>query len=156
MSSKKDRDFPERLAGLMEERGYNASSLARAVGVRRQAVTHWLKGRGPDTQNAAKAAKALGVSVGYLLRGEKTLADVKPAPQDRLRALAHDGGTADLERWVKARFRNPRVAMALIRHMEEIDRTKPRFFPALLAYCKGVVDVLGWIGGEIGGENGGG
>lgn len=62
------KTFPTRLRGLMGEQCVSRASLAKTLGVTRQAVANYLDGSSsPSWENIALIAKTLGVSSDYLL-----------------------------------------------------------------------------------------
>jgi len=67
--------FGEKLYQLRTERGMSQETLARSLGVSRQAISRWELGEVvPDTANVLAVSRKFGVSTDYLLR-EDCLSD---------------------------------------------------------------------------------
>lgn len=83
----------KRMKRVRRERGLSQERLAEQLNVSRQTVSKWENGLAvPSGDNLNQLGKALGVSVDFLLNGERTLsapAEETPAPQPgrRLPAL---------------------------------------------------------------------
>ena len=64
----------EKIRGARKSTGMTQEQLAGILGVSRQAVTKWESGKGlPDIENLRIMAKALNVSIDYLLEDETDL-----------------------------------------------------------------------------------
>jgi transcriptional regulator with XRE-family HTH domain len=70
-----------RLKGLLSAYGAKRR-LAETTGIREQSITKYIKGRLPDTEEAAKIAAALGVSLDWLLHGKspEEIAGIRQVP----------------------------------------------------------------------------
>ena len=81
----------ERMKRIRRERGISQEKLAEQLNVSRQTVSKWENGLAvPSGDNLNQLGKALGVSVDFLLNGERTLsapAEEPPAPQPGRRRL---------------------------------------------------------------------
>ena len=86
-------ELGDRIAALRKRRGLNQSELARALGLKPQAVQAWEKGGGIRPGKFEALASALGVSLGELLLGDdyasgphvaKPSRDVLPYAHDRI------------------------------------------------------------------------
>ena len=81
----------ERMKRIRRERGISQEKLAEQLNVSRQTVSKWENGLAvPSGDNLNQLGKALGVSVDFLLNGERTLsapAEETPAPQPGPRRL---------------------------------------------------------------------
>lgn len=75
----------ERMKRIRRERGLSQERLAEQLNVSRQTVSKWENGLAvPSGDNLNQLGKALGVSVDFLLNGERALsapAEETPAPQ---------------------------------------------------------------------------
>lgn len=66
----------QRLAELRRARGYSQESLARELGLSRQAVSKWERAESsPDTENLIALARLYGVSLDELLRVDEEIED---------------------------------------------------------------------------------
>ena len=64
----------QRLAELRRARGYSQESLARELGLSRQAVSKWERAESsPDTENLIALARLYGVSLDELLRVDEEI-----------------------------------------------------------------------------------
>lgn len=81
----------KRMKRIRTERGLSQEKLAEQLNVSRQTVSKWENGLAvPSGDNLNQLGKALGVSVDFLLNGERALsapAAETPAPQPGLRRL---------------------------------------------------------------------
>ena len=81
----------ERMKRIRRERGISQEKLAEQLNVSRQTVSKWENGLAvPSGDNLNQLGKALGVSVDFLLNGERALsapAEKTPAPQPGRRRL---------------------------------------------------------------------
>lgn len=77
----------ERILLKTKEKNLNQKSLSKLIGVRQQSITDWKKGVTTSyTKCLPELAKVLGVSVDYLLYGEKEMPTVEDdglTPQER-------------------------------------------------------------------------
>lgn len=74
-------EIANRLAALRREKGYSQESLARQLGVSRQAVSKWERGEAaPEMENLILLAGLFGVSLDTLLLGGDTGAQTQSAP----------------------------------------------------------------------------
>lgn len=66
-------DFKERLKDEMEYQGISANDLAECTGISKRTIDNYLKAnpQEPGVYNAQKIAKALKVSVEYLVTGKE-------------------------------------------------------------------------------------
>ena len=67
----KNNEIITRLRCAMKQSGINQAKLAKAVGITPQAVGRWFKNNVIGKDSLILAAKATGVSVGWLLTGEE-------------------------------------------------------------------------------------
>ena len=79
--------FGEKLYQLRTERGMSQETLARSLGVSRQAISRWELGSTlPDAPNLLKLSDLFGVSIDYLLHddytGDHDLPPVKDARRE--------------------------------------------------------------------------
>lgn len=91
-------EIAQRLAELRRARGYSQESLARELGLSRQAVSKWERAESsPDTDNLLTLAKLYGVSLDELLNvGADVADDVKFEAEDRAEAKqAEDAAASD-------------------------------------------------------------
>ena len=91
-------EIAQRLAELRRARGYSQESLARELGLSRQAVSKWERAESsPDTDNLLMLAKLYGVSLDELLNvGADVADDVKFEAKDRAEAKqAEDAAASD-------------------------------------------------------------
>ena len=82
-------DFPARLQRLRRAAGLSQADLARAVDASRDIIGKYERGsHSPSAESAVRLARALDVTVGYLLAAEDAPADA-PDPETlrRVRAL---------------------------------------------------------------------
>ncbi len=81
----------KRMKRVRTERGISQEKLAEQLNVSRQTVSKWENGLAvPSGDNLNQLGKALGVSVDFLLNGERALsapAEETPAPQPGRRRL---------------------------------------------------------------------
>ena len=72
--------FGEKLYQLRTERGMSQETLARSLGVSRQAISRWELGSTlPDAPNLLKLSDLFGVAIDYLLRDEYTEKQQSPS-----------------------------------------------------------------------------
>lgn len=62
-------DIGERIAALLKEKGLSQSELARALGLKPQAVQKWVKGGGPRMTRLGDIATALSITTAELVKG---------------------------------------------------------------------------------------
>lgn len=89
-------EIAQRLAELRRARGYSQESLARELGLSRQAVSKWERAESsPDTDNLLTLAKLYGVSLDELLNvGSDVADDVKFEAEDRAEAKRAEDAVA--------------------------------------------------------------
>ena len=77
----------QRLADLRRQKGYSQESLARKLGLSRQAVSKWERAESsPDTENLISLAKLYGVSLDELLNPSEAIEDdIEFENEDRAR-----------------------------------------------------------------------
>ena len=69
-------EIAQRLAELRRARGYSQETLARELGLSRQAVSKWERAESsPDTDNLIQLAKLYGVSLDELLNVDADVAE---------------------------------------------------------------------------------
>lgn len=99
------RRFCARLLSAADRAGYDSlSSLARDVGVSKQAVNYWLTGRRslPSSEVSLRISRALGVPVDWLLgadeaellRGVLRVREIERAREERARAARRESGAS--------------------------------------------------------------
>ena len=77
----------QRLAELRRARGYSQESLARELGLSRQAVSKWERAESsPDTENLIALARLYGVSLDELLRVDEEIAFERAERSSEVRA----------------------------------------------------------------------
>lgn len=81
-------EIAQRLAELRRKRGYSQESLARELGLSRQAVSKWERAESsPDTDNLIQLAKLYGVSLDELLNVDADVAaDIAYERADKARS----------------------------------------------------------------------
>jgi transcriptional regulator with XRE-family HTH domain len=92
MSPKKNLEFAERLKRLIYGRGLNQRKLSMKIGIVPSAVSAYVHGRVPESDNLEKIAKALNTSMEYLLRGEETQEISMASEEEPIYAKDNDGG----------------------------------------------------------------
>lgn len=71
-SKKSGNPFPEILSLLLKERGMSYREAGRHAGVATSTITNWTSGSHPEDYLAvSRLAKALGVTLSYLLTGQE-------------------------------------------------------------------------------------
>ena len=82
----------QRLADLRRQKGYSQESLARQLGLSRQAVSKWERAESsPDTENLISLAKLYGVSLDELLNPSDEIEDdIEFENEDRARQREED------------------------------------------------------------------
>lgn len=73
------RHFASRLASAVERDGRTKGAIALSMGIHPPALSRWLGGVIPDPDNLSKLAKALNVSVQWLLTGDGNGVNEEPA-----------------------------------------------------------------------------
>lgn len=75
--------FGEKVRSLLNALGYSQSELARASGLRRDAISTYVRGKTwPDPKNLRKLANALGVTPNDLIPGMSEIKDLPIREQD--------------------------------------------------------------------------
>ena len=71
--------FKDRLRGESEYRGWLIKEISAKTGISNSTFLSYIDARGvlPNVESGVKIAKALGVSVEYLVTGERTVQDPK-------------------------------------------------------------------------------
>lgn len=80
-------EFRENLKEEIIYNGWQTKDLAERTGISQFTLNHYLSGTSPSAENALKIARALGVSVEYLMTGEESRARESPY-RTEVRALA--------------------------------------------------------------------
>jgi DNA-binding XRE family transcriptional regulator len=110
------KPFPQRLSGLLQEKGITQEELARELGKSRQAVSLYCNKTEPDFETLVKIAVYLGVTVDYLvgMPGEEL-------PTHEAASVAEQTGLS------------PKAAAALIERNKTPDRSIQFFISAILS-----------------------
>ena len=116
-------EIAQRLAELRRARGYSQETLARELGLSRQAVSKWERAESsPDTDNLIQLAKLYGVSLDELLNVDADVAeDIAYENADKAAGVAgsnaqaqEDAGTAPQEKKRKGPWRSFPYAVAMV------------------------------------------
>lgn len=143
VNDKRNEAFGERLAGLMNAKGFNQTALAKKTGIERTHLNRLIRGhRQPHTDEIAWLAEALTVTPAELLDGIDLPEKVKRAIDDLTelarRVLAAEGErdeakaklaesdarhAADAQRWSQERIELERKLVELRRESEKAARS---------------------------------
>lgn len=88
-----EENFATRLRSAVVSANLNVAKLAVRAEIESALIRHYLMGGLPGIKNAAKLARALNVSVGWLVAGENPRWPEHPEPEtgrSRLMQLAHE------------------------------------------------------------------